>query len=112
MLAGRLPFDGPTTGDILVALLDRTPQPLAQFAPETSAELQGVISRLLAKECADRYQTADELHNDLKRLQQGQPLSDSRSDWLSLALNPSNSNPSGNASNASGGRQSSIFTAV
>jgi serine/threonine-protein kinase len=106
MLAGRLPFDGPTTGDILVALLDRTPQPLARYAPETSPELQGVINRLLAKDCADRYQTADELHHDLKRLQQGQPLSDSRNDWLSIALNQAgNTNPS--ASGASASRQAS-----
>ena len=107
MLAGRLPFDGPTTGDILVSLLDRTPQPLARYAPETSAELQGVISRLLAKDCVDRYQTADELHHDLKRLQQGQPLSDSRTDWLILALNPSENSPATNPFGSSASRQSS-----
>ncbi len=69
MLAGRPPFDGPTTGDVMVALLDRQPQPLKRYAPEISDEVEALLARTLAKERNDRYQTAAELLAELKRVQ-------------------------------------------
>ena len=34
MVAGRSPFDGPSRTDVLAAILDRDPAPIARFAPD------------------------------------------------------------------------------
>ncbi|MBI1760160.1 MAG: protein kinase [Acidobacteria bacterium] len=69
MLTGRPPFDGPTTGDVMVALLDRQPQPLKRYAPEINAEVEAWLAKALAKERHERYQTAAELLTELKCVQ-------------------------------------------
>jgi serine/threonine protein kinase len=42
MVAGRPPFEAPTTGDMMVAILDRNPPPLARYAPKTPNELEWI----------------------------------------------------------------------
>jgi serine/threonine-protein kinase len=69
MVAGRLPFEGPTTGDMLVAILDRNPPPLARYAPTVPDELEWILFKALAKDRDDRYQLVKSLMVDLKRLQ-------------------------------------------
>jgi serine/threonine protein kinase/tetratricopeptide (TPR) repeat protein len=69
MATGRPPFEAATTGDMIVALLDRQPPPLARFAPNAPEELEWVVDKALAKDRADRYQSAKELLSDLKRVQ-------------------------------------------
>jgi eukaryotic-like serine/threonine-protein kinase len=69
MVAGRPPFEAPTTGDMLVAILDRNPPPLARFTSEAPEELEWIILKTLAKDRDDRYQRAKSLMTDLRRLQ-------------------------------------------
>jgi serine/threonine protein kinase/Tfp pilus assembly protein PilF len=69
MIAGRAPFQASSTGDMLVAILDREPPPLARFAPNAPDELQWIVAKALAKDREDRYQVAKSLLTDLKRLQ-------------------------------------------
>jgi serine/threonine-protein kinase len=69
MVAGRPPFEGPTTGDMIVAILDRNPPPLARYAPEAPDELEWILFKALAKDREDRYQLVKSLMADLKRLQ-------------------------------------------
>ncbi|HSB08024.1 MAG TPA: protein kinase [Blastocatellia bacterium] len=69
LLAGHAPFEGATTGDVLVAVLDREPTPLAQWR-EVPADLERVVCQALSKEREERYQTVQELSADLKRLKQ------------------------------------------
>jgi serine/threonine protein kinase/TolB-like protein/Tfp pilus assembly protein PilF len=68
MLAGRAPFGGPTPSDVIVAILDREPQPLARTLPEASPEMQRVISKALDKDRDTRYQTITDLLADLRGL--------------------------------------------
>lgn len=68
MVAGRPPFEASSTGDMLVAILDRQPPPLARFA-DIPDELEWIITKALAKDREDRYQLAKSLLTDLKRLQ-------------------------------------------
>ena len=70
MLAGRLPFSGPTMSDVLVAILTAQPQPLVQVDPATPPELDRVVMKSLGKNCAERYQSANELLAELRRLRQ------------------------------------------
>ncbi len=68
MVTGRAPFEGTTTTDTIVSILEREPLPLAQVSPEIPAELQRIVTKALAKKQEERYQTAKDLAADLKRL--------------------------------------------
>ncbi|MEK6283160.1 MAG: protein kinase [Acidobacteriota bacterium] len=68
MVTGRAPFEGNTTTDTIVSILEREPLPLAQFSPEIPTGLQRIVTKALAKKQAERYQTAQDLSSDLKRL--------------------------------------------
>jgi serine/threonine protein kinase/TolB-like protein/Flp pilus assembly protein TadD len=68
MLAGRAPFGGPTPSDVIVAILDREPPPLAHTLPEAPAEMQRILSKALAKERDERYQEITALAEDLRGL--------------------------------------------
>lgn len=76
MVTGVKPFRGETHTDTLTAILrDRQP-PVARFNTEVPAELERIISRCLEKDPGERYQKAEELLGDLRRLKQ---LTDSQS---------------------------------
>jgi len=70
MLSQRVPFDGPTASDLIVAILEREPAPLALRVPTISGELQKTIHKTLSKEKEQRYQTAEELRIDLGKVKQ------------------------------------------
>ena len=58
---GRPPFDGTTPLAVLRRVADETQPPLKGVVPDTPQWLSDVIDRLLAKEPADRFQTAQEV---------------------------------------------------
>src|SRR4030095_3966309 len=70
LLTGRAPFEGETTGDVVVALLAGEPRPLTRYVAKLPEALQEIIDRALAKTVERRYQTARELGADLKRLKE------------------------------------------
>jgi serine/threonine protein kinase len=61
LLTGRVLFPGGNALDKVTAHLERQPQPLAELRRDVSPELVRVLSRLIAKNPADRYQTPDEV---------------------------------------------------
>jgi len=65
MLAARKPFAGPTPTDVIISIAERQPEPLEKSVPEASS-LQPIITKTLAKDRNDRYQTAEELLLALK----------------------------------------------
>ncbi|HZS04346.1 MAG TPA: protein kinase [Blastocatellia bacterium] len=70
MIAGRQPFTGPTTSDVLVAILQSDPAPLSQSNASVPPALERSIFRALSRNSDERYQTASELLSDLKRFRQ------------------------------------------
>jgi serine/threonine protein kinase/class 3 adenylate cyclase len=70
MLTGRAPFTGPTSGDVIVSILDREPSPLSQILPDIPTELERIVGRALRKDREERYQSVKDLQLDLKSLQQ------------------------------------------
>ena len=70
MLAGRPPFGGATPSHVIVSILEDEPQPVSARAPEVPLELERIVARALRKDCDERYQTADEMSEDLRRLRQ------------------------------------------
>ena len=69
MLAGRAAFEGPTTSDLIVSVLEREPPPLGTNA-ETPAELQRIVSKMLRKDREERYQLIRDVLLDLKSLRE------------------------------------------
>jgi len=68
MATGRLPFAGASPSDTVTNVLDREPEPLTTLAPDRPITLEHVVTRLLAKRAADRYQSAEHLAEALARI--------------------------------------------
>lgn len=67
-LTGTPPFHGSGTLGMLHAITQRTQDPLRGKRPDVPVELERIITRALAKEVADRYQSAAEMERDLSLL--------------------------------------------
>ena len=70
MAAGAPPFAGPTASDVMAAVIAREPAPLSERAEGVPAELERIVTKALAKDREERYQTARDLGLDLRRLKQ------------------------------------------
>ncbi len=78
MVAGRSPFTGSHVVDVVRRVCDETPTRLDQIDPNVPAPLADLVSRLLAKDPADRIQTAAEVAAELRRYLSIEDFSDSR----------------------------------
>ncbi|MDT5156869.1 MAG: hypothetical protein QOH51_1226 [Acidobacteriota bacterium] len=70
MLAGRPPFTGPTSSDVMASVLNRDPTSLSHVAIGIPSELERIVTKALAKDRDERYQTAKDMLIDLRRLRQ------------------------------------------
>jgi serine/threonine protein kinase/Tfp pilus assembly protein PilF len=68
LLTGRVPFDGVTTTDIILSIVEKEPVSLSRHWPQIPAELQRMVSKGLRKDREMRYQTVKDLAVDLKIL--------------------------------------------
>lgn len=68
LVTGRAPFAAPTTTDLLVAILERDPQPVRTIAKGLPVQLEWIIDKALEKDPNLRYQTIADLRVDLQRL--------------------------------------------
>jgi serine/threonine-protein kinase len=68
MATGKLPFQGPSSGVIIEAILNREPLSPAQVNPGIPAPLQEVIHKALEKDRSLRYQHAADMRAALKQL--------------------------------------------
>ena len=71
MVAGRLPFDGSNTNEILASILsEKELLPLARYAREVPPELERIVEKATRKNREQRYQTIKDMLLDLKTLKQ------------------------------------------
>jgi len=68
LLAGRPPFVGESSTDVLAAILEREPLPLLRFVDDLPAELQRIVMKCLRKKRDERYQTMKDALLDLREL--------------------------------------------
>jgi tetratricopeptide (TPR) repeat protein len=69
LLTGVLPFEANEAAATFHKILNDPPPPLSTYLKEYPAELDAIISRVLAKKREDRYATAQDLAFDLMRIQ-------------------------------------------
>jgi serine/threonine-protein kinase len=76
MLTGQLPFSGSTAEEIARQQISSDPVPPRELNPEIPPELEAVVLKAMAKDVSQRYQSADELLQDMDeyRLSTTEPL--------------------------------------
>lgn len=75
LLTGTLPFNGDTPVEIAMKHLSQMPELPSATRPELPRELDLVVTRALAKDPDERYQSAEEMDADLERLARGAAVS-------------------------------------
>jgi serine/threonine protein kinase/tetratricopeptide (TPR) repeat protein len=68
MIAGRPPFRGDHEPAIFYSVMNEEPEPLTSIRTGVPMELERVVRKCLAKSPDERYQHADEMAADLRRL--------------------------------------------
>ena len=68
LVAGRRPFAGQSSSDVLAGILEHEPAPLARFEPDAPHELQRIVAKALRKDREQRYQVMKDLLLDLQAL--------------------------------------------
>jgi serine/threonine-protein kinase len=74
LLAGRPPFTGDSPVAIAYKQVNESPVPPSQLNPDVAPRLDAVVMKALAKNPANRYQSAEEMAEDLERVKQGQEV--------------------------------------
>ena len=73
-LTGRAPFVGPTLDSILLQLRESDPVPLRRLNPTVPRDLETICLKCLEKQPEDRYGSAAQLAEDLRRFAGGEAL--------------------------------------
>ena len=71
LLTGAPPFFGENSLAIAYQHIQRLPEPPSQLKPDVPPGLEAIVLKAMAKDPADRYQTAAEMVEDLDRLRAG-----------------------------------------
>ncbi len=74
MVTGRPPFTGESAVAVASKHVLEQPDPPSTLNPDVSPELDAVIMKALAKNPANRYQSAEEMREDLERVRTGRPV--------------------------------------
>jgi serine/threonine protein kinase len=69
MVSGRVPFEGETALSIAMKHKTEKPKDVRELNGQVSPEFAAIISKCLAKAPEDRYQTGEELREDLDRVE-------------------------------------------
>jgi TolB-like protein/tRNA A-37 threonylcarbamoyl transferase component Bud32/Flp pilus assembly protein TadD len=76
MVAGRVPFEGDTPFTIGVKHKSEIPKNPKEVNSQIPEDLGGLILRCLEKEKEKRYESAEELHSELAKIEKGMPTTE------------------------------------
>lgn len=74
LVAGRTPFEGSSAAEALQLVINGVPVPLRRLKPDCPRDLDTICMKCLEKSPADRYRTAGQLADDLRRFLRGEPI--------------------------------------
>lgn len=74
LTTGRLPFQGDTPVAVALKQVNEEPVPPRRINPAIPPALEAVILHAMRKDPAERYGSADEMRDDLRRVIAGQPV--------------------------------------
>jgi eukaryotic-like serine/threonine-protein kinase len=86
LLTGKLPFTGETPLEIAMKHLSEIPKPPSALRPEVSPDLDMVVLRALAKDPADRFESAEEMDRELARVASGAAVTSETADAATAVL--------------------------
>jgi serine/threonine protein kinase len=75
LLTGVVPFSGDTPVEIAMKHLSNVPEPPSAKRADVPRDLDLVVMRALAKDQSERYQSAEEMDADLRRINRGAAIS-------------------------------------
>ena len=71
MATGKRAFEGKSQASLIAKILETDPPPISSLQPMTPPALDRVVKRCLAKEPDERWQSANDLANELKWIAEG-----------------------------------------
>jgi serine/threonine protein kinase/beta-lactam-binding protein with PASTA domain len=75
LLTGEVPFSGDTPVEIAMKHLSTVPEPPSSKRADVPRDLDMVVMRALGKDPSERYQSAEEMDADLRRIHRGVAIS-------------------------------------
>ncbi len=88
MLTGFRPFQGNSAATVSFKVVNRDPLPVTSFDSELPAELDRLVSKAIAKDPEQRYQTGIEMAQDIQRLRERRELMNQTAASLTSITNP------------------------
>ncbi len=85
MLTGHRPFQGNSNTTVCFKLVNHEPLPVSSFQAKLSPELDNIVSRAMAKDPAQRYQTGMSLAADIERLRENSGFVNRKNDWTTTS---------------------------
>jgi len=74
MLTGRTPFAGRSVLEVVVAVINEPVRPPRQLNPKIHRDVQTIVLKCLEKDSRQRYASAAELRDDLRRFRSGEAI--------------------------------------
>ena len=74
LTVGKLPFEGDTAVAVALKQVNEEPRPPRQVNPKVSPAMEAVILRAMRKNPRERYASAGEMRDDLRRVVAGEPV--------------------------------------
>jgi WD40 repeat protein len=84
LLAGTQPYEGGASGQVLQRVVQGPPPPLGERQKGIPPDLLAIVAKAMARAPAERYATARELAEDLRRFQTGQIVGAHHYSWREL----------------------------
>ncbi|HMJ23476.1 MAG TPA: serine/threonine-protein kinase [Terriglobales bacterium] len=86
LLTGHRPFQGNSTTTVCFKLVNHEPLPVSAFESKFSPELDKIVSRAIAKDPAQRYQSGRAMASDIQGLRESSGFVHGNVDWTKPAV--------------------------